>query len=126
MKEIIISVAILAIIFSFCALTSHYADNIISEVLGKLSMCEDSIETENWPSAENSVKEAISFLKKRSHILESFIVHSELESISVNLATLEVSITEREKLTAKSSVRLIKERLLILLDSDKVALHNIL
>ena len=125
MKEAIISGAIF-FFFSLLCFMSIKNTEIITNVLAEtVSTCESKVESGEWDTAEIETKKAREFFVKKTHVLETYLLHDDIERLSDILTDIEVSVITQNKTSAISAIRVFKRRLEELSEDDKLTFNNI-
>ncbi len=126
MRKCIIAVLILICVIATCVYTATFTSSFCSELETAVSDCINNAKKEDWHAAEISINDAISLLNKQEHIMETFVMHHDIDEIhslvfktasAISLRNRQICISEAEYLLAR--IRLISA-------ADKLTFSNIL
>ncbi len=126
MKEVIISGSIFALFAFLCFLTIKTTDKITSDLSTLAEECEVHINAGEWGKANDCIKKAREVFVKKTYVLESYLLHEDIERLSDTLTNIEAAVEIREKRQAISAIRIFTRRLFELSESDKLTVNNIL
>ena len=125
MKEAIISGSIFLFFALLCLTSIKNTEKITNFLVETVSTCESKVESGDWSAAVAETKKAREFFVEKTYVLESYLLHDDIERLSDILTDIEVSVITRNKTSAISAIRIFKRRLEELSEDDKLSLNNI-
>lgn len=126
MKATISAILILVTICSLSYFTREYTIKVSDILEENISQCDSFVRENDWQNAEAYVKKARWVFSEKSNVLESFLIHEDIERLSDILTNIEISIKDKDTTAASSNIEIFRRRLLELTESDKITLNNIL
>ena len=126
MKATISAILILVTICSLSYFTREYTIKVSDILEENISQCDSFVRENDWKNAEAYVKKARWVFSEKSNVLESFLIHEDIERLSDILTNIEISIKDKDTTAASSNIEIFRRRLLELTESDKITLNNIL
>lgn len=126
MKATITAILILVFICSLSYFTREYTIKVSDILEENISQCDSFVRENDWQNAEAYVKKARWVFSEKSNVLESFLIHEDIERLSDILTNIEISIKDKDTTAASSNIEIFRRRLLELTESDKITLNNIL
>ncbi len=126
MKETLISCSIFFFFAITCLISIKYTDKFCADISALTKECETKIKLSDWDGASEAIKKAREVFVKKTPVLESYLLHNDVECLSDILTDIEVSVELREKGGAISAIRIFARRLSELAESDKLTINNIL
>ncbi len=126
MKATITAILILVFICSLSYFTREYTIKVSDILEENISQCDSFVRKNDWKNAEAYVKKARWVFSEKSNVLESFLIHEDIERLSDILTNIEISIKDKDTTAASSNIEIFRRRLLELTESDKITLNNIL
>lgn len=92
-KEIIIIIAVVALVVGFDFGTNQYTQKTVSSITQQLNELQDAIQENNQPLSEKKMQNINEEWKKRYDVLAFFLEHDELEKVETQLTQLTTNIT---------------------------------
>lgn len=125
MKESIVAAVIIAVLVFMCAYTTGFTSEFCDDVKSSVASCITAAEAQNWSDAEKHITDAKSKLEDKRHMLETFIMHRELDEVENVLLKIESAIKHKSAEICISEAACLVGRLERISSSDRLAIHNL-
>jgi len=126
MKQCISAIIILAVIISFCTITSLYTTDFCNELSLEISDCTKAIKNADWSNAKMHLTAANTILAVKAQKIKMFSAHQELSDIHNSISKLNESIFLENTDICLSEVETIQSLLKKISEYDNLTIENIL
>lgn len=127
MRGMLTTAALSLILIIALGLVCTHQSRRASEIFGLLTEeVSAAIAQEDWEKALNLTRKMEQDWQKRESTLALFVNHEDVESVSMGLCQMRISLEEREKYHALLYAEELKEALSLMGDRDAFTLKNIL
>lgn len=125
-KRLICAVVLLALCFSFCALSYFELDKMTTDLIDELEKASTYLKSENTEAAKKQIDAVLNKWEKDKAIMSIFLNHSHLENLSIDIPSIKpLSYKGNEDEAAEIAQRCINS-LKEIMEEQKISLANIL